>query len=448
MAQTIANRPLSSMSSDVLERNQTVSNMIPRLKAQPNTLRNLGTCRFCGTGLRHTFVDLGMSPPCETILERAQLNQMEAFYPLHVFVCDQCFLVQLQEYVAPEDIFTEYAYFSSYSDSWLAHAKAYAKLMIERSKLNAQSHIVELGSNDGYLLRYFVEAGIPVLGIEPAANVAKNAIARGVPTLVKFFSAELAEELARDGMQADLLIGNNVLAQVPDLRGFVKGMKILLRPNGIITLESPHLMRLIAENQFDTIYHEHFSYFSFLTVKKILAEFGLTVFEVDELPTHGGSLRIYARHEQDNSRPVTLSVQELEEREKKAGFTRLETYFSFAEKVKETKRKILDFLIQVKREEKSVVGYGAPGKGNTLLNYCGIRSDFLDYTVDRNPYKHGKFLAGTHIPVFDTGRIRKTKPDYVLILPWNLKKEISEQLSYVREWGGKLVVPIPEVEIY
>jgi len=448
MAQTIANRPLSSMSSDVLERNQTVSNMIPRLKAQPNTLRNLGTCRFCGTGLRHTFVDLGMSPPCETILERAQLNQMEAFYPLHVFVCDQCFLVQLQEYVAPEDIFTEYAYFSSYSDSWLAHAKAYAKLMIERSKLNAQSHIVELGSNDGYLLQYFVEAGIPVLGIEPAANVARGAIARGVPTLVKFFSAELAEELARDGMQADLLIGNNVLAQVPDLRGFVKGMKILLRPNGIITLEFPHLMRLIAENQFDTIYHEHFSYFSFLTVKKILAEFGLTVFEVDELPTHGGSLRIYARHEQDNSRPVTLSVQELEEREKKAGFTRLETYFSFAEKVKETKRKILDFLIQVKREEKSVVGYGAPGKGNTLLNYCGIRSDFLDYTVDRNPYKHGKFLAGTHIPVFDTGRIRKTKPDYVLILPWNLKKEISEQLSYVREWGGKLVVPIPEVEIY
>src|SRR5438876_248099 len=374
MAQTIANRPLSSMSSDVLERNQTVSNMIPRLKAQPNTLRNLGTCRFCGTGLRHTFVDLGMSPPCETILERAQLNQMEAFYPLHVFVCDQCFLVQLQEYVTPEDIFTEYAYFSSYSDSWLAHAKAYAKLMIERSKLNAQSHIVELGSNDGYLLQYFVEAGIPVLGIEPAANVARGAIARVVPTLVKFFSAELAEELARDGMQADLLVGNNVLAQVPDLRGFVKGMKILLRPNGIITLEFPHLMRLIAENQFDTIYHEHFSYFSFLTVKKILAEFGLTVFEVDELPTHGGSLRIYARHEQDNSRPVTLSVQELEEREEKAGFTRLETYFSFAEKVKETKRKILDFLIQVKREEKSVVGYGAPGKGNTLLNYCGIRS--------------------------------------------------------------------------
>ena len=439
---------LSSMSYDVHERNHTISNMAPRLNAQPSTLRNLGTCRFCGAGLRHTFVDLGMSPPCEAILERAQLNQMEAFYPLHVFVCDQCFLVQLQDHVAPEDIFTEYAYFSSYSDSWLAHAKAYTKLMIERFKLNAQSQIVELASNDGYLLQYFVEAGIPVLGIEPAANVAKAAIAKGVPTLVKFFSAELGEELVRDGMHADLLVGNNVLAQVPDLRGFLKGMKTLLKPQGIITLEFPHLMRLIEENQFDTIYHEHFSYFSFLTVQKILAEFGLTVFDVEELRTHGGSLRIYARHEQEDSRPVTLRTQELAEREEKAGFTRLETYFSFAEKVKETKRKILDFLIRVKREGKSVAGYGAPGKGNTLLNYCGIRSDFLDYTVDRNPYKHGKFLAGTHIPVFDTGRIRKTKPDYVLILPWNLKKEISEQLSYVREWGGKLVVPIPEVEIY
>jgi SAM-dependent methyltransferase len=425
-----------------------VVSMTERVNVQPNTSANSATCRFCGANLLHTFVDLGMSPLSESILERAQLNEMEAFYPLHVFVCDQCFLVQLEEYVTPENIFTEYAYFSSYSDSWLAHAKAYTKLMIERFKLNAQSHIVELASNDGYLLQYFVEAGIPVLGIEPAANVARGAIARGVPTLVKFFSAELAEELARHGMQADLLIGNNVLAQVPDLRDFVKGMKVLLRPNGIITLEFPHLMRLIAENQFDTIYHEHFSYFSFLTVKRILAEFGLTVFDVEELPTHGGSLRIFARHEQDNSRPVTLRARELAEREEKAGFTRLETYFSFADKVKETKRKILDFLIRVKREGKSVVGYGAPGKGNTLLNYCGIRSDFLDYTVDRNPYKHGKFLAGTHIPVFDTGRIRKTKPDYVLILPWNLKKEISEQLSYVREWGGKLVVPIPEVEIY
>jgi 2-polyprenyl-3-methyl-5-hydroxy-6-metoxy-1,4-benzoquinol methylase len=434
------------MSYNVLERKETISNMPKQVSVQPNTSANLAICRFCGAGLRHTFVDLGMSPPCEAILERTQLNQMEAFYPLHVFVCDQCFLVQLQEYVTAEDIFTEYAYFSSYSDSWLAHAKAYTKLMIERFKLNAQSQVVELASNDGYLLQYFVEAGIPVLGIEPAANVAKVATDKGVPTLVKFFGAELAEELARDGVQADLLLGNNVLAQVPDLRSFVKGMKTLLTPQGIITLEFPHLMRLIQENQFDTIYHEHFSYFSFLTVEKILAEFGLTVFDVEELPTHGGSLRIYARHEQDYSRPVTLRAQELAEREEKAGFTRLETYSSFAEKVKETKRKILDFLIRVKREGKSVAGYGAPGKGNTLLNYCGIRSDFIDYTVDRNPYKHGKFLAGTHIPVFDTGKIRETRPDYVLILPWNLKNEISEQLSYVREWGGKLVVLIPEVE--
>jgi SAM-dependent methyltransferase len=434
------------MSYNVPERNQTVSNMLEQVSVQPNTSANLAICRFCRAGLKHTFVDLGMSPPCEAILERAQLNQMEAFYPLHVFVCDQCFLVQLQEYVTAEDIFTEYAYFSSYSDSWLAHAKAYTKVIIERFKLNAQSQVVELASNDGYLLQYFVEAGIPVLGIEPAANVAKVATEKGIPTLVKFFSAELAEELVRDGTQADLLLGNNVLAQVPDLRSFVRGMKTLLKPQGIITLEFPHLMRLIEENQFDTIYHEHFSYFSFLTVEKILAEFGLTVFDVEELPTHGGSLRIYARHEQDYSRSVSVRAKELAEREEKAGFTRLETYFSFAEKVKETKRKILDFLIRVKREGKSVAGYGAPGKGNTLLNYCGIRSDFLDYTVDRNPYKHGKFLAGTHIPVFDTGKIRETRPDYVLILPWNLKNEISEQLSYVREWGGKLVVPIPEVE--
>ena len=434
------------MSYNVLERNETISNMPKQVSVQPSTSANLANCRFCGAGLRHTFVDLGMSPPCEAILEQAQLNQMEPFYPLHVFVCDHCFLVQLQEYVAPEDIFTEYAYFSSYSNSWLAHAKAYTKLMIERFKLNAQSQVVELASNDGYLLQYFVEAGIPVLGIEPAANVAKVATDKGIPTLGKFFGAELAEELACEGTQADLLLGNNVLAQVPDLRGFVQGMKILLKPQGIITLEFPHLMRLIEGNQFDTIYHEHFSYFSFLTVEKILAEFGLTAFDVEELPTHGGSLRIYARHEQDYSRSITPRTQELAEREEKAGFTRLETYFSFAEKVKETKRKILDFLIRVKREGKSVAGYGAPGKGNTLLNYCGIRSDFLDYTVDRNPYKHGKFLAGTHIPVFDTGKIRETRPDYVLILPWNLKKEISEQLSYVREWGGKLVVLIPEVE--
>jgi SAM-dependent methyltransferase len=319
--------------------------------------------------------------------------------------------------------------------------------MIERFGFDRQSQVIEVGSNDGYLLQYFVDAGIPVLGIEPAANVAKVAVSNGIPTMVKFFGAELAEQLRTEGMEADLLLGNNVLAHVPNLRSFVKGMKILLKPQGILTLEFPHLMRLMEDNQFDTIYHEHFSYFSFITVTKILAEFGLTVFDVEELPTHGGSLRVYARHPENAAQPVTSRVQKLLTREIQAGFTCLETYSSFAEKVKETKRRILRFLIRAKREGKTVVGYGAPGKGNTLLNYCGIRTDFLDYTVDRNPYKHGKFLAGTHIPVFEPARIRETKPDYILILPWNLKDEIAQQLSYVREWGCRLAVPIPEIEI-
>ena len=408
---------------------------------------NQANCRFCGATLKNTFVDLGMSPPCEAILTQSQLNQMEAFYPLHVFVCDSCFLVQLQEYVTPENIFTEYAYFSSFSASWLAHAKCYTRRMTERFGFDRQSQVIEVGSNDGYLLQYFMEAGIPVLGIEPARNVAKVAVNKGIPTVVKFFGAELAEQLRSERMQADLLLGNNVLAHVPNLRSFVKGMKILLKPRGILTLEFPHLMRLMEDIQFDTIYHEHFSYFSFITARRILAEFGLTVFDVEELPTHGGSLRVYARHSENAADPVTSRVQELSTREIQAGFTCLETYSSFAEKVKETKRRILRFLIRAKRDGKTVVGYGAPGKGNTLLNYCGIRTDFLDYTVDRNPYKHGKFLAGTHIPVFEPGRIRETKPDYILILPWNLKDEIAQQLSYVREWGCRLAVPIPEMEI-
>lgn len=406
------------------------------------------SCRFCGSALRHTFADLGMSPPCESFLPADKVNQMEAFYPLHVFVCEHCFLVQLEEYVSPEHIFTEYAYFSSYSDTWLAHAKAYTELMIERCSLGPSSLAVELASNDGYLLQYFAQQGIPVLGIEPAANVASKATEKGIPTLVKFFGRELAAQMVRDGIQADLIVGNNVLAQVPDLCSFVAGMKTLLKPQGAITLEFPHLMRLMEGNQFDTIYHEHFSYFSFLTTTQIMARFGLTVFDVDELPTHGGSLRVYARHAENTSRPVTERVWELAQREERAGFTRLETYFSFDEKVKESKRKILAFLIDAKRAGKSIAGYGAPGKGNTLLNYCGIRTDFLDYTVDRNPYKHGKFLPGTHIPIFAPEKIRETQPDYVFILPWNLKNEIREQLSYIREWGGKFVVPIPQVEVF
>jgi SAM-dependent methyltransferase len=404
-------------------------------------------CRYCGSALHDTFTDLGMSPLCETFLAPGELACAETFYPLHVLVCRECFLVQLQEFVSPETIFSEYAYFSSYSDSWLLHAKAYAGKMIDRFGLNENSLVVELASNDGYLLQYFVGRAIPVLGIEPAANVAREAIRKGVPTLVKFFGLALADELAREGKQADLIAANNVLAHVPDLRGFVGGMKALLKPQGVITVEFPHLMRLMERNQFDTIYHEHFSYFSFLTSSEIFRNFGLEVFDVEELSTHGGSLRIYARHAKDGTHPVTERVRELALREQAAGFMRMDTYRSFDKQVKQCKRNILAFLIDVKEAGKSVAGYGAPGKGNTFLNYCGLRADFIDYTVDRNPYKHGKYLPGTHVPVFHPDKIRETRPDYVLILPWNLKDEISRQLSYVRGWGGKLLVAIPDVEV-
>jgi SAM-dependent methyltransferase len=405
-------------------------------------------CRFCGAPLQYTFVDLGMSPLCESYLDPAQLNQMEPFYPLHVFVCQECFLVQLEEYVSPENIFTEYAYFSSYADSWLQHARAYTDQMVNRFGLTESSLVVEVASNDGYLLQYFVQKDIPCLGIEPAANVAKAAIDKGVPTLVEFFGEQSARRLADQGKQADLIAGNNVLAQVPDLNDFVAGLKILLKPQGVITIEFPHLWCLMRENQFDTIYHEHFSYFSFLAAEKIFAAHGLTLFDVEELPTHGGSLRIYARHKDDFSKPVGDRAIELRNREEQAGFTHLSTYAAFAEQVKETKRKLLEFLIQARRQGKSIAGYGAPGKGNTLLNYCGIRTDFIDYTVDRNPYKQGKFLPGTHIPIFSPDWIQETKPDYVMILPWNFKDEIMAQMAYIREWGGQFIVPIPEVRIY
>jgi 2-polyprenyl-3-methyl-5-hydroxy-6-metoxy-1,4-benzoquinol methylase len=389
-----------------------------------------------------------MSPLCESFLTAAQLNQMEPFYPLHVYVCERCLLVQLQEYVRPEAIFAEYAYFSSYSDSWLQHAKSYTDLMVERFNIGARSQVVELASNDGYLLQYFVQKGIPVLGVEPAANVAQAAIKKGIPTVVKFFGKKTAHELSAEQGKADLLLGNNVLAHVPDLNDFVAGMKILLKPEGLITMEFPHLMKLMDENQFDTIYHEHFSYFSFATVEKVFAAHELTLFDVEELPTHGGSLRIYARHSEDVVKAVTQRVIDLRTREEAAGFTHLETYFSFAKKVEETKRSLLNFLIKAKREGKSIAGYGAPGKGNTLLNYCGIRTDLIDYTVDRNPYKHGRYTPGTHIPIFHPDKISETRPDYIFILPWNLRNEIVEQLAYAREWGAQFVVPIPEVMIY
>lgn len=404
-------------------------------------------CRFCQAELRHTFVDLGSSPLCQTILTEVQLDQMEPFYPLRVYICEECFLVQLPVYVGPSEIFTEYAYFSSYSDSWVDHARRYATMMQQRFRLTTDSLVVELASNDGYLLQHFVHAGVPVLGIEPAANVATAAVQKGIRTLVRFFGAETARELVREGTRADVIVGNNVLAQVPDLNDFVAGIKILLAPSGVVTIEFPHLMRLIEGNQFDTIYHEHFSYFSFLTTTRIFAAHGLHVFDVEELPTHGGSLRVYARHVEDVSKPESPRVAALKAHEEASGYTRLDVYRSFDEKVKETKRRILDFLIAAKRQGKSIVGYGAPGKGNTLLNYCGIRCDFLDYTVDRNPYKQEKYLPGSHIPVFPPERIRETRPDLVLILPWNLKDEITEQLSYIREWGGKFVIPIPEATL-
>jgi len=357
-------------------------------------------------------------------------------------------LVQLEEFESPEHIFSDYAYFSSYSDTWLQHAKAYTAKVVERFGLDAHSYVIEIASNDGYLLQYFVAKGIPVLGIEPATNVAAVARKNGIPTITQFFGEAMAHQLVAQGSGADLLVGNNVFAHVPRLNDFVKGMKILLKPRGVITLEFPHLMRLMAENQFDTIYHEHFSYFSLLTVNKVFAKYDLTLFDVEELQTHGGSLRIYARHAEDTSKPVMARITDLIAREKEAGLGCLESYFSFGEKVKETKRRLLDFLIAAKRRKESIVGYGAPAKGNTLLNYCGIRSDFIDYTVDRSPHKQGNFLPGTHIPIFHPEKIRETKPKYVLILPWNLREEIMTQMEYIREWSGQFITPIPEVHVY
>jgi SAM-dependent methyltransferase len=387
-----------------------------------------------------------MSPLCESFLRADQVNQMEPFYPLHVRVCRGCFLVQLEAYVGGEDIFTEYAYFSSYSDSWVEHARRYTELVIERLRLNSDSFVVELASNDGYLLQHFVERGVPVLGVEPARNVAEVAESKGVPTLTEFFGTELGRRLAVERRKADLILGNNVLAQVPDLNDFVGGIKQLLAANGTVTIEFPHLSRLIAGNQFDTIYHEHYSYFSLYTAERIFAAHGMRLFDVEELPTHGGSLRIWACHAED-PRSDTERLVELRARELAEGVDQLQYYADFGERVITTKHNLLEFLIKVRREGKTVVGYGAPGKGNTLLNYCGIRTDFLEYTVDRNPYKHGRFTPGTHIPIHSPERLEQTRPDYILILPWNLKTEIVEQLQYAREWGAQFIVPIPAVEI-
>jgi SAM-dependent methyltransferase len=412
----------------------------------PPAPTGLPSCRFCSAPLRHTFVDLGMSPLCESYVPPERLGTMEPFYPLHVRVCEQCLLVQLEELVAPEEIFTEYAYFSSYSDSWVAHARDYVASTVERFGLGADSQVVELASNDGYLLQHVVERGIPALGVEPAANVAEAARERGIETVVEFFGRELASRLVAEGREADLLIANNVFAHVPDLNDFAAGMRRLLAPQGVITIEFPHLARLIDENQFDTIYHEHFSYFSFLTARTVLAAHGLEVFDVEELATHGGSLRVYAQRA-GAGRPVCAAVSELAERERELELDRLEGHSAFAERVAETKCRLLEFLIDCRRDGKRVAGYGAPGKGNTLLNYCGIRTDLLEFTVDRNPYKQGMFLPGTRIPIHDPEALEQARPDFVLILPWNLTDEIVAQLLHVREWGGRFVVPIPEVKV-
>jgi len=403
-------------------------------------------CRFCGAPLQAVFADLGMSPLANSYLPPERVNSMEPFYPLRALVCGKCFLVQLEEFESPEAIFSDYAYFSSYSSSWVEHCRRYSTQMIERLGLGEGSHVVEIASNDGYLLQFFHEHQISVLGIEPAANVAEVALQKGIPTLVEFFGRDTARSLAGDS-SADLLLGNNVLAHVPDLNDFVGGMKILLKQGGVITMEFPHLMRLMDSNQWDTIYHEHFSYFSFLTVSRVFEAHGLRLFDVDELPTHGGSLRIYACHEDDDAKPQTQAARDLGERERAAGYEDLDTYLGYGLRVEQDKRQILSFLIDLKAKGLRIAGYGAPAKGNTLLNYCGVRRDFIDYTYDLNPHKQGHFLPGSHIPIRSPDALREDRPDVVLILPWNLKEEIVSQLEFIREWGGRFAARTPELTL-
>jgi 2-polyprenyl-3-methyl-5-hydroxy-6-metoxy-1,4-benzoquinol methylase len=403
-------------------------------------------CRLCHASLTTNFVDLGMSPLCESFLSADQIDHMEPYYPLHALVCRKCYLVQLKEYVKPEHIFTEYAYFSSYSTMWVEHARQYCEMIKARLGLCSKSQVFEIASNDGYLLQHFLPLGVPVIGIEPAANVAKVAHQKKIPTLVEFFGLKLAQKLVSEGRRADLIIGNNVLAQVPDLNDFTAGMAHLLASNGVITLEFPHLERLIDENQFDTIYHEHFSYFSLLTINRLAGQHGLKVFDVEPLSTHGGSLRVYLCRA-NAAHAISPGVVALLAHEREIGFEDIRSYARFSGRVHHTKRQLLSFLIQCKEQGAKVCGYGAPGKGNTLLNYCGIGTDFLDFTVDRNPYKQGRYTPGMHIPILPVSAIDEAKPDYVLILPWNLKHEIVAQMRHVGAWGCKMIVPIPNVEV-
>ena len=405
-------------------------------------------CRFCQSALSETFADLGMSPLSNSYLAAKQLNGMEPFYPLHAYVCGSCFLVQLAEFETPDRIFSDYAYFSSYADSWLRHCEVYAKEMVGRWNLGPDSLVVEVASNDGYLLQFFKQQGVPVLGVEPAANVAKVAMEKGIPTEVAFFGEAKGAELASRGNTADLIAANNVLAHVPDINDFVKGFKHALKPDGRITVEFPHLLQLMQNNQFDTIYHEHFSYLSLGFVSGLFEKHGLRVFDVDEVPTHGGSLRVHGCHHEDGSKQTSTVVLTLLERERDQGLGDLETYRQFADKVVRTKCEVLDFFVSTRRAGKRVAAYGAPAKGNTLLNYCGIGPAFIEFTVDRSPHKQGLFLPGTHIPIYSPDAIAESKPDYLFILPWNLRDEIVEQMAGIRAWGGKFVVPIPALEVF
>jgi len=404
-------------------------------------------CRFCKAELSQIFVDLGKTPLANSFLTKIYEEKKEPKYPLCAYVCKDCFLVQLEEFVSPEKIFSEYAYFSSFSETWLKHAENYVNLMLKKFSFDKKSQVVEIASNDGYLLQFFKKEGIPILGIEPAANVAKVAEQKGIPTIVKFFGIETATELVKEGKSADLIIGNNVLAHVPNLNDFVDGLKILLKQTGVITLEFPYLMKLIQHNQFDTIYHEHFSYFSLFVTNTIFSHHKLKIFDVEQLPTHGGSLRIFATHNENENITISKKVNELINQEHQFGLSNIDTYRNFSNKVESVREKLLSFLNSAKKEDKKVVCYGAAAKGNTLLNYCGIDTKYVDYVADMSTYKQGLFLPGTHIPIVHPEKIKKTKPDYLVILTWNLKDEIMKQMSYIREWGGKFVVPIPEVEI-
>jgi SAM-dependent methyltransferase len=407
----------------------------------------VAACRFCGAALEHVFADLGMSPVANDNVALERTSAMEPFYPLCALVCAECFLVQLAPYETPKPIFRDdYAYFSSYSSSWLEHSRRYTELMIERLGLDESSQVIELASNDGYLLQYFRQAGVPVLGIEPTANTARVAIDKGIPTRVDFWGVQTAREVAVE-RQADLLLGNNVLAHVPDINDFVAGMKLALKPGGVITMEFPHLLKLIELNQWDTIYHEHFSYLSFATVERVFAAHGLRLYDVQELPTHGGSLRIFACHD-DDPRAETDVARELRERERGAGLADLQTYLDYGERVVADKRQILQFLIELKHAGNSIAGYGAPAKGNTLLNYCGVGRDFVDFTCDANPHKQHHVLPGTHIPILAPEAIGERRPDIVLILPWNIKDEIMDQLSDIREWGGRFAARAPELRLF